>query len=127
VPLQLDRDDLNRRLKMTITTSITALELIAATERQLAEGAWHYGMLVDARAMSVAPAQTEVRLFVSHVGGLVAAHGPRGPIAFVARHSAAIGSVQVYMFLGGKTDSLEVFWDMPEAKEWLDRQMARPL
>jgi hypothetical protein len=125
MPVQFDRDDVARRLRHTITSPISAAELIATVERQLAEGAWSYGLLVDARAMSVPPAPSELRLLVLRVSELVAAHGPRGPIAFVARHAAAIGSVHVYLFLGGRTDSLEVFWDLPEAKEWLDRQMSK--
>jgi hypothetical protein len=109
-----------------MTSPVTATELVTLVERQLAEGAWLYGVLVDARAMWEAPPQSDLRCFVSRIGELVAANGPRGPIAFVARHSAAIGSAQMLMFLGGKTDSLEVFWDMPEATQWLDAQMARP-
>ena len=126
MPIQFDRDDLNRRLKLTVTDPVAGTELMAVLERQLSEGAWPYGMLVDARAMSVAPLPSDVRLCVARVRELVAANGPRGPIAFVARQAAAIGSVQIYMLLGGKTDFLEVFWDMADAKQWLDEQMARP-
>ena len=82
-------------------------------------------MLVDARAMSISAPSTDVRMIVSRVHELVAVHGRRGPIAFVARQAAAIGSAHLYVLLGGKTDFLEVFWDMADAKQWLDEQMAR--
>ena len=125
MPFQFDRDDGNRRFKITITDPIDLAELMAVPDRQLAEGAWQYGMLVDARAMSISAPSTDVRMIVSRVRELVAVHGPRGPIAFVARQAAAIGSAHLYTLLGGKTDLLEVFWDMADAKQWLDEQMAR--
>jgi hypothetical protein len=120
VPVEFDRDDANRRLKMTVTDPITLSELIASAERQLAEGAWSYGTLIDARGIVVALPPDDIRSLVTHVRELVATHGPRGPIACVARQAKAIASVQIYMLFGGKTDALEVFWDLAEAREWLD-------
>lgn len=125
MPLQLERDDINRRLKLTITDPIAVPELIASAERQLAGGAWAYDLLIDARSVRVVPQPSELRPYVSRVGELVAANGPRGPIAFVARESAVVGTAQIYRFLGGEADLFEVFWDTREAKVWLDAQAAR--
>jgi hypothetical protein len=57
-----------------------------------------------------------MRSFVARVLELIAAHGPRGPIAIVAKDSGAISSAQMYLFFGGKTESLEVFWDLQDAR-----------
>jgi hypothetical protein len=125
MPIHYARDDVRRRIRITLTGPLTLADLIASVERQLAEGNWLDGLLVDARATFPAPPPSDMRLFASHVLKLIATHGPRGPIAVVARDGSAIASAQLYLFFGGKTESLEVFWDLDHAQQWLDEQMTR--
>ena len=64
----------------------------------------------------------DMRLFASRLRKLVAAEGPRGPIAIVTQKSAAV-SAQMYHFFGGKTESFGVFWDLEDAHQWLDERL----
>jgi hypothetical protein len=42
----------------------------------------------------------------------------------VAREAGAISSAQMYNIFGGKTESIEVFWDLDDARQWLDERLA---
>jgi hypothetical protein len=123
--LQYVRDDLRRRIKITLRSPVTVAELFESVERQFADGGWQYGILADARLMSHALEVDDIRALVSRVRAFVDANGPRGPVAFVARHSQVIGAGQLYRMFGGEPDSLEVFWDIPEAQRWLDDRTAQ--
>jgi hypothetical protein len=123
MPFQYVRDDAKRRITVILTDPLTVAERIAAVERQLADDAWRYGLIIDARSMlQFAPHTTEMRAVVERVGELVAAHGPRGPVAIVSRHSGVIGAGAIYNYFGRQKDSVEVFWDMDEALKFLDSQ-----
>jgi hypothetical protein len=126
MPFQYVRDDVGRWIRLTFTDPATLADVVASVEQQLADGAWSYGLLIDARSMSDAPQSSDIRAYVSRVGELVAVHGQRGPIAFVARRLPVIGAAQKYAVLGQNTESLEVFWDIRDAREWLAEQMAAP-
>ena len=122
MPLEYVRDDTRRRIRITLTDPVAVADLVASVERQLADRAWSYGLLVDGRGLSDRAKPTDVREFVSRVREQTAAHGPRGPVAFVARKSEVIGAAQIYNFLGGKTEFVEVFWDIDDAQRWLDER-----
>ena len=55
---------------------------------------------------------------------LIAAHGPRGPVAVVVRESSPISSAQMDVF-GHKTECIDVFWDVDDAQQWLDERLAQ--
>ena len=124
MPIQYVTDDASRRIRVTLTDPLTVAELIASVERQLADGAWRYGLLVDARGTFPAPRPVDMRSFAARIRELVATHGPRGPIAIVARESGAIIGAHMYVFLSGNTESIEVFWDVDDARQWLDGRIA---
>jgi hypothetical protein len=125
MPVQYERDDVRHRIRVTISDPITVTDLIASVERQFTDGAWRYGLLVDARSSFRAPQPTDMRSFVTGVRELIAAHGPRGPIAVVARESGAIIGAQLYNFFGQKMEPIETFWDVDEAQQWLDGRMVQ--
>jgi hypothetical protein len=122
MPVQYVRDDARRRIRVTITDPFTLADLVASVERQLADGAWRYGLLVDSRASYAGLGPVDTQSFVSSVRELIAAHGPRGPIAIAARESGSIATTQRYIFVSGKTEPIEVFWDIADAQQWLDEQ-----
>jgi hypothetical protein len=124
MPLQYECDDVRRRIRVTLTDPVTVAELLVSVERQFADGAWAYGLLIDARSTFRAPQPAEMRSFVSGVQELVAAHGPRGPIAIVAREAGAIIGAQLYDFFSQKMEGVETFWDIDDAQRWLDDRMA---
>jgi hypothetical protein len=124
MPIQYQLDDINRRIRLTLTDPVTVADFLASVECQLANGAWSYGTLVDARIPFTAPRASDMREFVAGVRELIQTHGPRGPVAVVTRESGAISSSQMYNVFGGKTESIEVFWDLDDAQQWLDEKLA---
>jgi hypothetical protein len=121
MPYLYVRDDERRRIRVTVNDSSTQADWIASVEQQLAEGAWEFGVLVDARAMSAAPPLESIQSFLAHVQALTDVHGHRGPIAVAARNPGAIAGMQIYKMSGKKQD-LEIFWSIEDAQQWLDEQ-----
>jgi hypothetical protein len=120
MPVHYVQDDARRQIRITVTEPTTVVDLIGSVERQLADGAWRYGSLVDARAPLVPPAPGVMQAFAVRVAELAAAHGPRGPIAVVARDPRTISAAQRLAFSAGRVESIEVFWDLDDAQRWLD-------
>jgi hypothetical protein len=71
------------------------------------------------------PPQTDFQALASHISALVAAHGPRGPIAVVSRDASTIGAAHRHVVLTGKMETIEVFWDWDEGERWLDGRLAQ--
>jgi hypothetical protein len=93
-------------------------EVTAALERQIRDGYWKYGTLVDAR-LSGLDFQQSLELFAC-VRQLVAEHGPNGPVAFVSRTAKYVVGAQTIAFRGGEiSKGFEVFWDVDDANPWL--------
>src|SRR5262245_20249520 len=116
------RDDDRRRIRVTIADSATLAELIAVVDRQASEGTWQYGMLYDVRALGDPSTAADRETVLNHVRRLITVHGPRGPVAVVARSSATIGTAQMYSHRAGEDLMLQVFWDLDEAERWLEQQ-----
>jgi hypothetical protein len=118
------RDDVRRRIRVTLEGNISIPELLMIVDRQASENAWSYGSLVDARGTFAAFKPEEIRTLVDHVAAMTAVHGRRGPIAVVARLAATVASAQMYLALDKSgTPSNTVFWDVSEAERWLDEQL----
>ena len=125
MPFQYVRSDRPQQIRITVTDPVTVADFVEIAEHQLADGAWRYGLLVDARAIAQPPPPRDIRLFIARLSEFVAAHGRRGPIAFVAKESGVIGRAQMYSSLGLEFETQEVFWDARDAQEWLDERIAR--
>jgi hypothetical protein len=122
MPVQYVCDDAKRRLTLVVNDPLTVEERVAAVEHQLAVGAWRYGLIIDARSMaSFTPQLAEMQAAASRLAELVAVHGPRGPVALVSRQSSVIGASAMHNSLGVKTPGVQVFWDMDDARTFLDR------
>jgi LmbE family N-acetylglucosaminyl deacetylase len=124
-PVRFDyaRDDARRRIRVTAHQPLEADDLIAIVDRQVREQTWTYGVLYDLRALQVARLKGDLRKVADHVLAAVTAHGRRGSVALVARAAEIVGSGQMYAFLGARIGfSVEVFWDLDEAEQWLDGQ-----
>ena len=126
MPFEYVRDDAKHRIKVTVSDPLTVAELIASVEHQLADGTWQHTLIVDARRLILlTPNVSFMQSFVSYVAELVAAHGPRGPIAIVSTQSGVISSGQMYNLFGGEMEPVEVFWDIDEGQQWLDQRSAQ--
>jgi len=125
MPFTYFRDDARRRIRITLTDPLRVADMTLSLDRQLTEGTWDYGVLLDGRAIAAGVPSSDIQSFLSQVRELIAKHGPRGPVAFVATQSAAIGSAQRYLlFGGGAAESFEIFWAIDDANRWLDEQSA---
>jgi hypothetical protein len=125
MPYQYARDDTARRIRITLTDPLTVTERIAAVEQQVADDAWRYTTLIDARFLAVyKPDPTQMQAVVARVAEFVAEYGPRGPVAIVSNRATVIGAGQMYNHFGGKSNAVEVFWDLDEARKFLDQQAA---
>ncbi len=68
------------------------LELLG---KQIAEHAWSYGMVHDARRVSWMPTDDDVRSVAAYVDISARTLGPRRPVAFVAASAALFGMPHV--------------------------------
>jgi hypothetical protein len=125
MPLQYMKDDTRRRITVRVTEPFTVSDLIGVVENQLADGAWRYGLLVDARDKLNLPPINDLVALASRVSDLVAEHGPRGPVAVVSRDASTIGAAQRHVLLTAKKETIEVFWDWNDGERWLDERTAR--
>jgi hypothetical protein len=123
MPFDYEKDDERRRIRLTLQDPLSVQDLIASVERQFEDDAWTYGVLVDARQIQSATTPAEIAAFRAHVEKMAAVHGPRGPVAIVARAAGAIAGGQMYRSVGDRTTDVgmvEVFWDAHQAERWLD-------
>jgi hypothetical protein len=118
------RDDARRRIVIALRQLLPTGNLLAMVNRQLTEGTWTYGALYDLRALLGAPSRVDAIVAARHVGGLIQAHGPRGPVAIVTRAREMVAAAHAYAFdsaLGGHP--VEVFLNLDDADYWLAHRM----
>lgn len=116
---QQPRDDVRRRIRFTATEPVTFADVTALLDRQIAEGSWHYGLVIDLR-MAILPRADRDRV-VSRMTEMSAVHGPHGPVALVTNQPDSVANAQVYAMRSTDAESVEVFWDIEEANHWLDQ------
>jgi len=120
MPFDYTRDDARRRIRLRAIDPIIVSEVLAVLARQVAEQAWHYGMLVDARLATLRIADNPT--YLARVQELETEHGPHGPVAVVTTKPANIAAAKAYAIQSAPTSSMEVdvFWDLDDAERWLD-------
>jgi hypothetical protein len=116
---QQSRDDTRRRIRWTATAPVTLHDVLAQLDQQIAEGAWHYGVVVDLRMGILSPADRDALLETMRT--LSKTHGPHGPVALVTRQPAGVANAQIFAMRSMAPHSVEVFWDIEEANRWLDK------
>jgi len=103
-------------VRLVTVPPLTLDEVVAALTRQIKDGAWEYGLLVDGRraVLSTSDAMT----LAEHMKALAKQYGPHGPIAFVNRDNVAVAQrYAVRSHAAGLP--FEVFWDVQDAHRWL--------
>ena len=124
MPVTYERDDARRRISVSVSGTSSIEEIIGIVSRQLADGAWTYGILYDASLDLSQPSTADVRSIVEFVGRCIAQYGPRGPVAIVTPHPSSYGMSRMYSTLGEPVNlSVGVFRGIPEAEAWLAAQM----
>jgi len=124
MPIHCKLDDANERVHITSTGEVSVDEVLEAVNWQAEHGAWSYGVLYDARDTISGPRAEDLFRLVTRVGALTAAHGPRGPVAFVLTAYHPLRTVgSQYSGLGELTAmNFKVFTDLDAAQRWLEQE-----
>lgn len=117
-------DAATQRIRITAHAALTFDECVAIVDRQVAEGSWSYGLLYDARAVETVSDPRIGQTVADYVNSKVDVLGPRGPVAVVSRAGAVVGAGQMYAVRSAPAMDVEVFWDIDDARRWLDQRLA---
>jgi hypothetical protein len=122
MPLAYERNDDERRIRLTASGHVTTDDWQAALNRQMADNAWEFGTLLDARHSSVAtPTPDELRASAEYLRVLVHTNGQRGPFAIVVDRPVLFGMARMYTALADEVElAAEVFDEIAQAEAWLD-------
>lgn len=123
------RDDVARRIRVRVLEPLPADDLLAIVDRQIAEGAWAFGLVYDLRALTGthAASPADARLATERSLEYQRQHGPRGPVAVVTRDVKMIGLGQAHAHEAARRGvEVQVFWDLAEAEHWLTSWSPRP-
>jgi hypothetical protein len=118
-----EKDEATRRVTLTVQGGLTADDLIAAANRQAADQAWSYRLLLDARERAgEAVTAIMVRAFVDHNAQMSSQHGPPGPFAIVVRDDAGFGMGRMFETLSGTRSArrIKIFRAIDDASAWLE-------
>ena len=119
MPVQYERDDVRRRVVITVQGALQTSDMLAAIERQRAENTWSYATLFDLRRVAGHPTVAELRDLMSQASVHPMAAGRPGPIALLATEVILYNRLCVYAALTQGKLTLEVFRDVDEADRWL--------
>jgi hypothetical protein len=127
MPYTIQIDHAKRRVRVVGSDPVSLPDALELLGRQIAEGAWPYATVHDARQVTWVPTDGDVRSIVAYVDTNARTLGPRGPVAFVAASAALFGVARMYAEIGtGSALRGEVFRDPAPAERWLDDEMTRP-
>ena len=122
MPISYIADMERGRVRITVTAPVTVGEFTAALDRQLADGVWTCARVVDFGETAPPTLSRDMQLFIAHMRRLVERHGPRGPVAIVARSQPGVNAAHLYRQFSGRPDrQVDVFGSAAEADAWLDR------
>jgi len=123
MPLTYTVDDVRRRIRIVLTDPVSEIEFLGAIDRQVAEGAWGYGLLCDMRLLGPSPRSGLWRVAMQHVAATTVREGARGPVAIVANTATLVGVSEAYAGESRRDGrSVQVFWSAEEANDWLDER-----
>jgi hypothetical protein len=121
------RDDALRRIRVTVRVPLESSEFIAIVDRQAAEGTWAYGLMCDLRAVYETPPPIDTARFFETVQAHTKAIGKRGPVALLTRAPGMLARSHGYAKnAAARGFEVELFWDLDEAEDWLQRHTPRP-
>jgi len=116
--IQYERDNVQRRVTVTIRGGYDASEILALLERHRVEDDWSYARLYDVRNLTGRPTVEDLRQFMK----LDKQHRPHGPEAILTSNPILYGLACTYAALAQSALKIEVFRDTDEAAQWLAAQ-----
>ncbi|PWT85395.1 MAG: hypothetical protein C5B57_02965 [Blastocatellia bacterium] len=118
--LRYVRDDAHRRIRATLWDPVLPSEVRAISDHQIAEGTWHYSVLLDLREAIRAPKRDAISNLVAHMQRLAGIHGQRGPVATVSTRPALFRMAHLYAILAQEAQlNVAAFRDITSAEQWL--------
>ena len=126
VPFAFHIDHRRSRLNIVGSNPVGLSDLLEILDRQVAEDAWSYATLHDARLVTWTPSEEAMRAFVAFVETTSETLGPRGPVAFVGASSTLAVMAGMFSRIGaGSARRAEVFRSVDAAARWLDGHARR--
>jgi hypothetical protein len=116
------KDEAARRVTFTVVGELTLKDLTEAADRQAAENAWSYALLLDASGRTgPAVSAPVVRTFAEHTAKLSFRYGLPGPFAVVVRDDVGYRMGRMFEVLSGsQTERLiKICRSLEEAQAWL--------
>jgi hypothetical protein len=127
MPYETEIDHAAKRLFVTASDPVGLPDVLDLLSRQIAAGAWSYGSVHDARAVTWLPTLDDIRVIVAYVDNNSRTLGPRGAVAFVAAPAARFGMARMYSQIAlGSGLRAEVFQSVDAAARWLDSDDSDP-
>jgi hypothetical protein len=126
MPFAFHIDHRRSRLNVVASNPVGLSDLLEVLDRQVAEGAWSYATLHDARLVTWMPSQEAIRAIVAFVEDTSETLGPRGPVAFVGASATLAGMARMFSRIrAGSARRAEVFRNVEKAGRWLDAHARR--
>lgn len=113
-----------RTIRVVARRRLTVDEVVGIIDRQCDEGRWSFGILYDLRRVDEALSKEDAMRVAEHARNAGLVHGPRGPVALVAR-TEMVAARQIYAIRTKRSMQVEVFWDVDEAEAWLTECLQR--
>jgi hypothetical protein len=122
MPIRYERDDVLRRVVITIQGPFEPADFLAVIERWRGEAVGDYGMLYDLRGLTGEPSIADLRQFMSEAART---NRPRGPLAILASDPVIYARACTYAALGSATLTVGVFRDLDKAEEYQRPRLRR--
>ena len=120
--IDYDRDDARRLVRASLTGVFDGAALMILADRMRSEGAWAYGLLLDARRLSSLPTAQDLTRLTDYVSPDSATATARGPLALVVQDEDLYARACVYLTLGvARGRRIDVFRHVPDAEAWLSK------
>jgi len=126
VPLDYHQDDVQRLVTVTPHGVVTIDESLDVLRQQIANEAWSYGTLYDARGREDSLTPTDVRRLSDFVNTQSTSHGPIGPLAILAPADVTFGMGRLFQIISDEVRQIAVFRDVEVARGWLHQLQRQP-
>ncbi len=116
--IEYERDNVRRRVTVTLRGGYEVSEILALLERHRVEDDWSYARLYDVRYLTGRPTVEDLRQFMN----IDKQHRPHWPEAILTSSPILYGLACTYAALARSALRIEVFRDTDEAAQWLAAQ-----